>query len=139
MFIEKLVCFKLIPEETFNRLETAWVDQGFHLRRDDRKFGALLYSGSGGHRIRVYVKTDCLPEGEGTIVQMIYSPAITPVFSRPIKLCAAAQEKLLDDMQVRMTKVLDAVGEWEAVTQEDGLDHSQESKNPSTDLPGFRA
>jgi len=125
MLIEKLARYDMAPDEVFNRLEAAWKNQKFVSRFSYKKYGEMVHAGNLDRKLRVDVKTKCIMEGEGTIVQMIYSPAVTPLTLRPIKLSDEDEKQLLKDVRQKMALVLNDVGDWKSATREDVHDHPE--------------
>lgn len=125
MLVEKLARYDMAPGEVFDRLEAAWKKQKFVLRFSYKNYGEMVHAGNMAKKLRVDVKTKCIMEGEGTIVQMIYSPAVTPLTLRPGKLSDDEQKQLLQDIKHKMAMVLNDVGSWELVTRMDIHDHPE--------------
>jgi len=125
MFMEKLARFDMAPEEVFKRMEAAWAEHGFFKQMSYKKLGSMVFGSRTEDKLRVDVKTNCLSEGTGTVVQMIYSPAVTPVSVRPVKLTKYAESKLQSGVKHDMLIVLNAVGDWKSVTREEIQDHPE--------------
>jgi hypothetical protein len=132
MTIEKLVYYKLPPSETFTRLADAWVDQAFEIDIMDEEARVMQCSGKVGYQKRVDVVSICIPQGSGTVLQMIYSPMLSPASSRPIGDLSASPPKVGEDLDTKMTHVLNAVGEWEAITPDAVKDHPERLEDPLT-------
>lgn len=130
MLKEKLVCYDLPPSEVYRQLESGWLEQGFIIRVLDQDKGTLICTGRIVNRVRVDLFILCMPEGEGTAVQMIYSPLLTPALSRPTKLNNDAQEEVLDDLETRMMGVLNDIGDWQVVEPGEIQDHSERLEDP---------
>ncbi len=125
MFMEKLACFDMAPEEVFKRMEAAWKEHGFFKQMSYKRLGSMVFGSRTEDKLRVDVKTNCIPEGTGTVVQMIYSPAVTPVTVRPVKLTKHAESKLQSGVKQDMLMVLNAVGDWKSITREEIQDHPE--------------
>lgn len=119
MVIERLAQFSDSPLAIFKKMQQAWQEQGFEIVDSRDKERIIHCSGRSYSRIRVDVLTQCFDWQGETLVQMVYSPRLTPVVSRPVNISPAGQEKVQSDLERQMTSVLDQVGEWAPVVHEE--------------------
>lgn len=112
MIIEKLAQYQDQPHGLFNKLQQAWKEQGFEIVGSQEKERIIHCTGRSYSRIRVDVLTQCFDLQDETVVQMVYSPRLTPAVSRPVNISPEGQEKVRSDLDQKMTAVLDQVGEW---------------------------
>lgn len=119
MVIERLAQFSDSPLVIFKKMQQAWQEQGFEIVDSRDKERIIHCSGRSYSRIRVDVLTQCFDWQGETLVQMVYSPRLTPVVSRPVNISPAGQEKVQSDLERQMTSVLDQVGEWAPVVHEE--------------------
>lgn len=132
MTIEKMVYYAIPPSETFTRLLHAWEDQAFEIDIMDEEKRVMQCSGKVGYQKRVDVVNICIPQDSGTVVQMIYSPMLSPASSAPIGNLRASPPKVGEDLETKMIHALNAVGEWEAIKREAVKDHPERLEDPST-------
>ena len=130
MLKEKLVYYNFPPAEVYEGLLKGWLTEGFEQRMVDQEKGTLICTGKAGYRVRVDVFMSCIPEGEGTVVQMIYSPILTPGISRPVNISRVAQDEVMADLEARMNTVLADIGKWQAVNAEGIQDHPERLEDP---------
>lgn len=118
MVIEKLAQYNNPPPETQLKLVKAWQELGFEVVDREGKDCIIYCSGRSYSRIRVDVVSQCFDLQDGTLIQMVYSPRLTPAVSRPVNISPAGQEKVRLDIDHKMTSVLDRVGEWTPVQRQ---------------------
>lgn len=119
MIIEKLAQYKDRPQVIFNNLLQAWKERGFDIVSSQEKDWLIHCTGRSYSRIRVDLLTQCLDLQDETLVQIVYSPRLTPAVSRPVNISPAGQEKIHSDLDQKMTAVLDQVGEWTPVPRQE--------------------
>ena len=130
--IEKLVYYELPPSKAFNRLVNAWQNQAFTMDIADEEAMVMQCSGNVGYQKRVDVVGLCIPEGTGVVVQMIYSPMLSPASAGPMVELSAAPPKVGESLETKMMHVLNAIGAWEAINKEDVKDHPECLEDPMT-------
>lgn len=130
MIIEKLVCYTESPTEVFERLQKAWQEQRFSIQALNQEKFEMVCKGFSYGRTRVDVSTHCIPIPDGTLVQMIYSPILTPVVSRPVSLSTTVNERVLEELDAKMDIVLNAAGSWEAVPDDLIETHAEHLQDP---------
>jgi len=118
MIIEKLAQYQDRPNALFNKLQQAWKERGFEIIGSQEKDCIIHCTGRSYSRIRVDVVTQCFDLQDETLVQMVFTPRLTPTVSRSVNISPAGQEKILSDLDQKMTAVLDQVGEWTPVPRE---------------------
>ena len=119
MIIEKLAQYQDQPHSVFKMLQQAWKERGFEIVGIQEKECTIHCTGRSYSRIRVDVMTQCFDLQDETLVQMVYSPRLTPAVSRPVNISPAGQEKVRSDLDHKMTAVLDQVGEWPPVPRQE--------------------
>jgi len=130
MTIEKLVYFEIPPTETFTRLLDAWEDQAFEIDIMDEEGQVMQCSGKVGYQRRVDLVGICIPEGSGTVVQMIYSPLLSPHSFVPIAGMIESPTKIGEDLETKMIHVLDVIGKWQAISLDAVKDHPERLEDP---------
>jgi hypothetical protein len=132
MIIEKLVLYQISPSEAFDRLIEAWEDQAFIIDFRDDEALVMHCSGKVGYQKRVDVVGICIPEGTGTVVQMIHSPMLSPAFSGPIGESTASPPKVGEDLETKMIHVINKIGAWESISWDAVKDHPERLEDPLT-------
>jgi hypothetical protein len=128
--IEKLVRYDVPIDTVFESLKQAWQEEGFEIVTVDEKGRELLCTAQSYRRVRVHIKTLCIREGSQTIVQMIYSPALTPVMSRPVSLKSYIQKAVKQDLETRMGQVLHQPGPWVKAERDQISQDEERLENP---------
>ncbi len=128
--IEKLVRYDAPIETVYENLKQGWQEQGFEIVTANENDQELLCTAQSFRRVRVHTKTLCLNEENHTIVQLIYSPALTPAMSRPVSLKSYVQKAVKQDLETRMRKVLNQAGVWEVVNRDQISDADERLKDP---------
>ncbi len=130
--LERLVRYDEEPSVIFQRLKANWHDQYFEIVEADEKTGELLCTAQSYRRVRVHTKTVCLSDQNGTVVQIIYSPALTPAMSRPVSLKSYIQKAVRQDLETRIKSVLDQTGNWVTITHDQVRDAETRLEDPLT-------
>ncbi len=125
LMIEKLAYFESQSSEVFEHLREAWEEMGYEINRADEKACEMICTAQSFHRVRVDIKILCVPEGKGTVVQMLYSPALTPAGDRPMSMNAYIEKGVRHDLENRMQSVLRKAGIPQPITRERIHDHPE--------------
>jgi hypothetical protein len=135
MLLSKLAKVQQRPSEVFSRLKQAWKEEGFDFRQEDVKNRTVLYAGQVGYHMRVDLKCVVFPEDTGSVIQLIYSPLLTPSVSRPTKLSSGSWEKLREDVSDKIVAVLNRVGDWQPIESVHIKDHPDRIEDPANVKP----
>jgi hypothetical protein len=126
LMMEKLAYFESPPSEVFDHLREGWSQMGYKMVHSDEETHEMVCTARSFHRVRVDIKTLCVPEGKGTVVQMLYSPALTPAGDRPMSMNAYVEKGVRHDLEDRMQSVLRQAGTPQPTSRENIHDHPEQ-------------
>jgi hypothetical protein len=130
--IETLARFTDAPQTVFQRLKTAWTDQGYEIVETDEKRLEMVCTAQSYRRVRVHIKTICFAEGDDTILQIIYTPALTPAMSRPVSLKPYVQRGVRADLEDRIRQVLNQGGSWMKTSHDEVHQQPERLEDPES-------
>ena len=122
MFIEILVSFVEPIEDVFFRFRYSISEQGFTIDKEDQQ-ERTFFASSHSNGTRVDIKGYCFMDSGRTVIQVFYSPALTPVWKRPLTLKSIEEISIITDLEKRLTATLNATGKWERI------DHKEITEN----------
>ena len=130
MIIEKLAVYKENPSSILDSLVGKFQEEGFELFNVLKERFEVRVKGSVYRRIRVDLSARCYEYQGNTLVQIIYSPLLSPSNARPINLPSSAEKHVLDEINQKMLSVLQNTGEHVLIYRENLDDESLELEDP---------
>ena len=118
MIIEKFTRYDTSPAEIFRALKQNFLDEGFEIFDMDEENQEIRVKGYVYHRVRVDLLAQCFADDGRTLVQVIYSPFLSPFNSQPPNLSKSAQMRVLEEIEQKMDSVMDKIGDGKLVSRE---------------------
>lgn len=118
MIIEKFTRYDTSQPEIFLALKQSFLDEGFEIFDMDEENQEIRFKGYVYHRVRVDLLAQCFDDDGRTLVQMIYSPLLSPLNAQPSNISKSAQIRVLEEIDQKMDSVMDKTGEGKLVSRE---------------------